>query len=234
MKILAVLCLMLATSLVWAGEASAPPTTTPLKGEVLEIKEGGGYTYLRLKTKDGETWAAVSNAAPKKGAQVTIENPMVMQNFESKSLNKTFPSIVFGTLAGAGARPPGTSAAMPAAHGASQKIANNEIIKVPKAEGPNARTVAEVITKAAELKDKAVAVRGKVVKYNPEILGKNWVHLRDGTGSAANNSDDLLVTTTGKAKVGDVVTVKGMVRTNKDFGSGYSYKVLIEDGTLQP
>lgn len=236
MKKLAALCLMLAASLVWAGEASAPPATTPLKGEVLEIKEGGGYTYLRLKTKDGETWAAVSNAAPKKGAQVVIENPMAMTNFESKSLNRTFPSIVFGSLAGTGARPPGagTGAAMPAAHGSSAKIADGEIIKVPKAEGPNARTVAEVITKAKELKDKPVAVRGKVVKYNPEIMGKNWVHLRDGTGSAANNTNDLLVTTTGKAKVGDVVTVKGAVRTDKDFGSGYAYKVLIEDGTLHP
>ena len=37
-----------------------------------------------------------------------------------------------------------------------------------------------------------------------------------------------------KANVGDVVTVSGIVRTNKDFGSGYTYKVLIEDATLKP
>jgi hypothetical protein len=90
------------------------------------------------------------------------------------------------------------------------------------------------MTKSAELKGKAVLVRGKVVKYNPGIMGKNWIHLRDGTGSPANGSNDVLVTTMSTAKVGDIVTIKGTVRTDKDFGSGYAYKVLIEEATLQP
>jgi hypothetical protein len=72
-----------------------------------------------------------------------------------------------------------------------------------------------------------------VVKYNAGIMGKNWLHLRDGTGSDADSSNDILVTTSQTAKVSDVVTVKGIVRTDKDFGAGYVYKVLIEDATLQ-
>jgi hypothetical protein len=76
-------------------------------------------------------------------------------------------------------------------------------------------------------------VRGKVVKYNPEIMGKNWIHLRDGSGTATANTNDILVTTANQAKLGDIVTVKGTVRTGKDFGAGYSYKVLIEEATLQ-
>jgi hypothetical protein len=104
---------------------------------------------------------------------------------------------------------------------------------VPKASGANARTVAEIITRSAELRDKPVVVRGKVVKYNPEIMGKNWIHLRDGSGSAAEGTNDILVTTANQTKVGDTVTVKGTVRTDKDFGSGYAYNVLIEDATLQ-
>jgi molybdopterin synthase catalytic subunit len=83
------------------------------------------------------------------------------------------------------------------------------------------------------LKDKTVLVRGKVVKYNAEIMDKNWVHLRDGSGSAEKDTNDILVTTASKTKVGDIVTFKGTVRTDKDFGSGYSYKVLIEEATLQ-
>ena len=106
-------------------------------------------------------------------------------------------------------------------------------IKVPKAIGPNARTVEEVITKRVELKDKTVLVRGKVVKFTPEILNKNWIHLRDGSGSASDNTHDVVVTTKDQAKVGDVVVVKGVVRTDKDLGSGYVYKVLIEEATLQ-
>ena len=120
-------------------------------------------------------------------------------------------------------------------HGtASNKIADTTPIKVAKASGTNAYTVAEIVAKAAELKDKPVRVSGKVVKYSPEIMGKNWVHLRDGTGAATDNSNDVLVTTATQVKLGDVVTVTGVVRTNKDFGSGYAYKVLIEDAKLQP
>ncbi len=229
MKSLFALCLLLAAPFLSAAEkpAAAPPMATAVKGQVLDVTDVEGYTYLRLKTEAGETWAAVPRASLKKEDKVTIENVMVMSNFTSKSLKKTFPTILFGTLADAGH-------AMAAAHG-SAKATDAETIHVAKAGGADGRTVAEIITKRAELKDKVVLVRGKVVKYNPQIMGKNWVHLRDGSGSgsAADDTDDLLVTTTSQAKAGDVVTAKGVVRTDKDFGAGYAYRVLIEDATLQ-
>ena len=106
-------------------------------------------------------------------------------------------------------------------------------VKVAKATGPDARTVAEIVSKRAELKDKNVVVRGKVVKFTPQVMGKNWVHLRDGSGSAADNTNDVLVTTKDEAKIGDVVLVTGIVHTDKDLGSGYSYKVLIEEAKLK-
>lgn len=222
--------LIVAASLTaWAADsmpAKAPAKST-VTGEVLEVKDVDSYTYLRLKTKDGETWAAVTTAAVKKGATVTIENAMVMNNFESKSLKKTFPSIVFGSLGGAAASQGAPASKMP-----MTQAANTTPIKVTKATGANAYTVADVVDKAAQLKDKSVKVNGQVVKYNASIMGKNWIHLRDGSGTAANN--DLLVTTTAQAKVGDQLTVSGVVRNNKDFGAGYSYKVLLEDASLSP
>ena len=86
--------------------AANPP---PLKGEVLETRAADPYVYLRLKTKDGETWAAVMKAPVRKGEQVTIVNPMTMTNFKSQTLGRTFDTIVFGTLAGA----PGSAAPAP-------------------------------------------------------------------------------------------------------------------------
>jgi len=117
-------------------------------------------------------------------------------------------------------------------HTGQAKPADIGPIKVAKASGANAYTVAEVIGKASALKDKPVTVNGKVVKYNPGIMGKNWVHLQDGSGAAASNTHDILVTTAAPAKVGDVVSVSGVVRNDKDFGAGYVYKVLIEEATL--
>lgn len=230
MKKLLLVCLLAATPFAttsWAADkvVSMAPAALVVSGEVLEVKDVEIYTYLRLKTKDGEMWAAVSKAPVKVGAKVTIENSMVMKNFESKSLKKTFPTIIFGSLGGAGP----VAAAMPAA---AAKVVDTTPIKVAKATGANARTVAEVVTKATELNGKPVRVSGKVVKYNSGIMGKNWIHLRDGTGLDADSSNDVLVTTAAETKVGAVVTVTGVVRTNKDFGAGYSYKVLIEDAKL--
>jgi hypothetical protein len=219
----------LATS--WAANpvAAAPASASnAVTGEVLEVKGNESYTYLRLKTTNGEVWAAVTKAPVAKGAKVTLENVMTMQNFESKELKKTFPTILFGSLAGAG-----PAVADPHA-GMNKAPAEPADVKVAKATGANAFTVAEVVGKADKLKDKPVRVQGKVVKYNAGIMGKNWIHLRDGSGSATDNSNDILVTTEANAKLGDVVTVSGVVHTNKDFGAGYSYKVLIEEAALKP
>lgn len=232
--------LMLAAAMCVGAAENAVPAGDTVKGEVLEVIDANGFTYLRLKTKEGEFWASVSKTAVNKGAEVTVENVMVMKDFKSKSLNRTFPVILLGNLPGAGpanANPHaagGAAAANPHAGMNMSKAPEAADVKVPKATGANARTVAEIVTKSGELKDKPVAVRGKIVKYNQGIMGKNWIHLRDGSGSAADNSNDLLVRTTMPAKVGDVVTARGTVRTDQDFGSGYSYKVLVEDAKLQP
>lgn len=230
---LSICIIMLAQSMtsLWAAETSAVDTVT---GEVLEVKDVEAYTYLRLKTKNGETWAAVDKAAVKKGAQVRIDDPMVMENFESKTLKKTFRTIVFGTLGGTSASMPGSTlpmmSVMPMATTAPVDLGP---IKVAKASGANAYTVAEVVAQAATLKGKTVKISGKVVKYNPEIMGKNWIHLQDGSRSAAAaQPSDILVTSSASAKVGDVITVSGVVQTDKDFTAGYTYKVVLEDATL--
>ena len=81
-----------------------------------------------------------------------------------------------------------------------------------------------------ELSGKTVSVRGKVVKFSPKIMGKNWVHLKDGTGESG--SDDLTITTAASVKVGDTVLVRGVVATDKDFGFGYRYELLVEDASI--
>ena len=91
-------------------------------------------------------------------------------------------------------------------------------------------TVAEIVTGRAGLSGKEVAVSGKVVKYNSGVMNKNWLHIRDGSGSAGSN--DLTITTDATAKVGDTVLVKGKVATDRDFGAGYKYGVIIEDAQV--
>ena len=103
-------------------------------------------------------------------------------------------------------------------------------ITVTKAEG--GKTVAEIWQNRGALKDGPIVVRGKVVKALNGIMGRNWIHLRDGSGERASGTDDLTVTTNETATVGEVITVKGTLRVDKDFGAGYRYTVILEDGKI--
>ncbi len=228
MKSFTVLATLVLAAAGFAAQAAPASQAVTVIGEVLETRNVESYTYLRLKTKDGEIWAAVPTTTVTKGAKVTIGNAMTMENFESKTLNKKFDKIVFGQLADPNAKP----AAPHGAASAGTAGAAAPVAKVAKATGPDGKTVAEVIKGKAALKDKQVAVRGQVVKVSLGILGKNWLHVQDGSGSAADATNDIVVTTKNEAAIGDIVTAKGKVRTDVDVGSGYNYAVLIEDAVV--
>ena len=235
------------------GGGSQAPAGERIAGTVLESISTTGYTYLRLKTASGEAWAAISGDQVAVGSAVTVAVSMRADNFQSKSLNRTFERLYMGSLvpagavaspqsAGAGsllsshppAGPAAPAGAMPPGHpalGADRSLAGPEQ-PLPRAEGARGRTVAEVWKQSGDLKDTQVVVRGRVVKSLVAIMGRNWLHLRDGSGSAATGDDDITVTTTTTVAVGDVVVVTGTLRVNRDFGSGYSYPVLIEDAAV--
>ncbi len=237
-----------------AGAEPAADVGAAIKGKVLERLDAPPYSYLKLQTDKGETWAAVPKTETAVGGEVTVLGAMPMAGFESKTLKRKFDVVYFGTLAGApgapgapGAAPAGMPPGMPpgAAPGDAAPPANMAAqhaaaaagpadvgdVKVPKASGADARTVAEIYAQRAALKEKSVTLRGKVVKFNEGIMNRNWIHLRDGTG-AAGKDNDLTVTTGDKAVVGDVIVVKGTVRLDKDFGAGYAYPVIVEDAKV--
>lgn len=225
------------------GGGSAAPAVPSIRGTVLETMDAAGYTYLKLKTAEGETWAAVNESKVAVGDEVTVLQPMTMDGFESKTLNRTFDRIVFGTLGPGDAAPPAMPAAAPAAGTVPPEMAaahaaaasgpeEDEKVSVAKAEGPEGRTIAELFAQRASLAGKPVAVRGKVVKFNGGIMGKNWLHLRDGSGTAEGKNHDLTVTTQDAVSKGDVVLVKGVVAVDRDFGSGYTYSLLVEEAKV--
>ena len=213
-----------------AAPAAAPASGDGLTGTVLEQIPASPYIYLRLKTTQGEVWAAVGETPVETGSTVTVAAPMLMTSFESKSLNRTFDQIYFGTLASAAGTAAGT-ADNPHA-GLPQSTAAVEVGQVEKASGADARTVAEIWAGKATLEGKTVTIRGVVVKANYGVMGKNWIHLQDGSGDAAQGTNDLTVTSLERVAKGATVTIKGTVRTNRDFGAGYTYPVMVEDATI--
>jgi hypothetical protein len=210
--------------------AEDPSQNAPLTGTVLEQLAAPPYIYVRVKTAKGEIWAAVPETKVEKGAQVTVYSPMLMSNFESKSLNRTFPEVYFGTLEPTAAAA-GAAGADPHA-GAAQPVAAVDVGNIPRATGANAHTVAEVWEQKASLEGKTVTIRGKVVKHNDGVMGKNWIHLQDGSGDADKGTNDITVTSADFATTGETVTITGTVRLNKDFGYGYTYPVIVEDAKV--
>jgi hypothetical protein len=226
-----------------AAEAGAP-AGLKITGKLLEKIEAPPYTYVKLKSDKGDVWAAVPKADVAVGSDVTVVDAMPMEKFESKTLKRTFDLVYFGSLPGAAGAPAGAGAMGGAAgaEGGPGMAAQHAMaatgptdvgdVKVAKAAGADARSVSEVWSQRKALKDKPVTIRGKVVKFNPGIMGKNWIHLRDGSGTADKKDNDITITTADTVVVGDVVTAKGKVLVEKDFGAGYAYPVIIEDAKV--
>lgn len=218
---------------------AAPVPEGMIRGTVLETMDAAGYTYVLLDTAEGQRWVATQQALVAVGDIVQTDQGTAMQQFTSQSLNRTFEVIYFSgalqnlsattLLAGdpATALPPGhpTTTAAPVAAGTL--VADLAVAAVEEG-----KDIAWVYANKDSLAGQPVSLRGKVVKFNANILGTNWLHIQDGSGSAADASNDLTVTSAAQAAVGDTVVVTGNVVLDKDFGSGYSYPVLVEDASL--
>ena len=89
------------------------------------------------------------------------------------------------------------------------------------------KTVADIYAESAQLNNQFVSLKARVIKVSKNIVGKNWITLQDGTGTEPDNK--ILATSQELATPGDTVIAKGIVRTDLDLGSGYKYKVVLEE-----
>jgi len=211
-----------------AGD-TAPDSSAAQSGTVLEAIGASSYTYLRVDTNPGEVWLAVPELSVEVGDEVAWQPGMPMSGWHSDTLDRTWDVVYLVSeiqVGGAEAAPP----SMPAGHPPAT-AATTQDIAIGRLDGGS--TVEELYARASELVGRPVTFRGQVVKANFGILGANWLHVQDGTGDAANGTHDLTVTTQDEAGIGDVVIVKGSLVTDKDFGAGYRYPVLIENAEVE-
>ena len=228
-----------------AQPAPAPNQTATgsFTGQVVETMDSGGYTYARIENGGQSVWAAAPTTELENGTEVTVSTGMPMKGFHSETLDRTFDTLYFVSSFEGGAKSSDPHAGMDmgqamdkmgsmsgSQHGATPS-AGVAAGSIEKAEGGH--TVAELYAAKSGLVGSTTTVRGKVVKYNAGIMGKNWIHVQDGTGEPGAKTHDLLVTTNDTAKVGDVITVSGTVSVDKDFGAGYEYDLLLENASVQ-
>jgi hypothetical protein len=244
-------CILLAARFAAADTNSAPAAAAEaggFSGKVVETLNAAGYTYVLVDTGAKKLWAVTTTFPVKIGDTAKVGAGMPMENYHSKSLNRDFDVVYFtagievngAAAGGAPALPPGhppltgtNQPGLPPGHpsltspGAAPKV---DLTGIKKAQG--GKTIQEIYAAKAKIAGKPTAVRGKVVKYNAQIMGKNWLHIQDGSGSADDGNNDLTVTTSTPAAVGDTVLVIGLASTDRDFGAGYKYGIILEDAKV--
>ncbi len=209
---------------------TAPPAATlsAVAGTVEETMDSGGYTYALVNTGTEQVWVAGPEIALTVGEQVDTQGPMAMPGFRSETLGRTFDMVYFvGAILTANAP---AEVEAPAGHGAPAPVAAEAADFTGLAKADGGQTVEEIFTGKDTLVGNEVVIRAKVVKYSGGIMGKNWMHLQDGTGGEGTN--DLTITTDAVANVGDTVLVRGTLVADKDFGYGYEYALIIEDAAV--
>jgi hypothetical protein len=205
------------------GLAKGVADASWVRGRVLETMNGGRYTYAQVSTQDGKAlWTAGPETRVEKGQWVSFPRGAAMENFESPSLKRTFDEIYF--VSGYQVVE-GPTVEKPAAAPAPEAVSTPAV-----APPEGVVNLKELLGKKKQFSGKNVLVHGRVTKFNANILKTNWIHL----SPAAGGDKSLDLTATGKAQVsvGDVVTLKGKVALNKDFGAGYTYDLILEDAVL--
>ena len=213
---------------VKAPEHNAPATSTQQSlGNshtimVKEVIQAQSYTYLFVAEGDKEYWIATAKQPLEVGMTLHYDEGLEMQDFTSKEVDKTFDSIFFvGQMRG-------TSSAAANAMGSKKASEPAKDIAIEKVAG--SISIADLYANMSDYEGKVVTVHGQVTKFNAGIMGRNWVHLQDGTKSG--EAFDVTLTTQAVVSKDDVVVFSGKVALNKDFGAGYVYNLILEEADL--
>ena len=192
------------------------------KVTVIEVIDVDSYTYLKVDENGKEFWMAIMSRPVEKGKQYYYKECMMMYDFTSKQLNRTFDSIMFITDFADEAFTTNNANTKDNKKEKTTTVQKNISIDLPK----DGISLADLYKNKDQYKGKSVIVRGVVVKMNEMIMGKNWIHLQDG--SNYQDFHDLTITTNEafEYSLGDTITFKGIITLNKDFGSGYKYEII--------
>lgn len=211
-------------------EAVQPLNTGSLMHEVTvdEVIQTSSYTYLKVSENGKEYWMAVNRQEVAEGEKYYYDSGLEMKDFKSKALDRTFESIYFvQNFSKEPIAKNNPMAGKTSPQGKALEEFKGDIQVEPVSGGI---TIAELYESKQDYAGKNVKVRGKVVKVNDNIMGRNWIHIQDGTKYEGNY--DLTITSNDVAEVGDVITVEGNIALEKDFGAGYFYDLLMEAGEI--
>ena len=196
--------------------------------KVKEVLQTSSYTYLFVNENNKDYWIAVGKADVKVNDHLYYQEALVMKDFKSEELDRTFDQILFVENIG-GMKLKNDSMPNDSLHQQVLVQEKKPVINVDIA--PNGIRIAELMKNRENYANKKVVIRGQVVKINANIMDRNWVHLKDG--SSHSGKSDLTFTTLEEVNIGDVVTFEGTVAIEKEYGAGYVYPLIVEGAKLK-
>lgn len=211
-----------------SGQKSAEPASEVLQGKILEILEGGRYAYLRIaKQKGNSEWVVTRRASFTQGKTYRYASGIVKTGYYSTELQRTFDEIRLvahiapvnaqNSEAGQNSSPTATQAEPPQAPQKPIAAENSVALK-------------DIVAQPDQYAGEVIRVTGKVMKVNPNIMNRNWIHIQDGTA----NDYDFVLTAQKSVPVGHTATFEGVLNVNRDFGAGYQYAIILEHAELIP
>ncbi len=212
-KILAFLATLLCSLSLHAGDI--------YEGVVVDSLQGGGYSYLQIEDAKKKYWIAVESVNLEKGTEVRFTEELRAKDFESKALNRKFDELIFAS---------NLQYRTKVSEKGNLAFITEQVEKSPYQQA-GTMSIKEALEKRTSLNGKTITVRAKVVKASQNIMGRNWIHLQDGTG-LDKEVGRIVFTSKELPKVGDIVTATGVVSIDKNFGSGYIYAIIVENTTF--
>ena len=197
------------------------------KVKVIDYLHASRYTYLNVAENDNDFWIAIPYTEVEKGQTYYYQGGVLMHNFESKEHNRIFEALY---LVSAVSTSPDLDILekIPTPDPHSNTTLNTKI-EQPE----NGIPLSELLENAENYKGETVVIKGQCVKLNRNIMGKNWIHLQDGTEDANGKKYDLTISTLEEVPPGHIVTFEGKISTNKDFGAGYVYALIMEEAIIK-
>jgi len=185
---------------------------------VEEVLPTSSYVYLYVKEGEKSYWISTSNMEVKPGEAYLFHEVMEQVNFKSKELNRTFDTLyLVSNIVRINSKGDGHMNADPSSTSPVGSVSVEGSMKI-----------ADLVANKKAYAGQTVQLSGTCVKINKAIMGRNWIHLQDGS----MNDYDLVITSDAMVPVGNSVTMTGVVTLDKDFGASYQYELIIEEGRV--
>ncbi len=189
---------------------------------ILKVTPGEKYRFAEVQEGDKTYWIASTNQDIRAGETYFYNEALIRTEFESKDLQTVFDTLLLVTRLVPDGKQGELKAPLHKANAGEQDGQAQEA----NPEAVVSLELSELIQNPTPYEDKWVEFSGTCVKVNPGIMGRNWVHLK-ALGEAGG---EVVLTTQEEIEVGQVVRMQALVRRNRDFGSGYRYDLLLEEG----